>query len=179
MAGHCMEMVRRGVLVLVKTSSKAQNGRRDREAFGIAATAHYPRLVRRLTIVVRDAEEAKDLAQSTLERGYAARSRLDGRDLGPWLHTIGLRLALNEVRRRKRRPWFPFQQELASTNGMPDPDLWAALGDLRREERIAIVLNILEGYTQSEIAEQLNVPEGTVASWVTRGKTRLRERLEE
>ena len=71
------------------------------------------------------------------------------------------------------------QRDVSSGDGMPDPDLWAALGELRREERVAIVLNVLEGYTQSEIAQQLEVPEGTVASWVSRGKARLRARLEE
>lgn len=151
----------------------------DAEAFEAMAAAHYSRLVRRLTLVVRDVEEAKDLAQSTLECAFEARASLDDRDPGPWLNTIGLRLALNEVRRRKRRPWLRLQRDVRDDDGMPDPDLWAALGDLRREERVAIVLNVLEGYTQSEIAQQLNVPEGTVANWVSRGKTRLRARLEE
>ena len=151
----------------------------DGDAFEAMAAAHYPRLVRRLTLVVRDAEEAKDLAQATFERAFQARSSLDGREPGPWLTTIGLRLALNEVRRRKRRPWFRLQHDVPGRDGVPDPDLWAALGELRREERVGIVLNILEGYTQGEIAQQLGVPEGTVASWVSRGKARLRARLEE
>lgn len=151
----------------------------DGEAFEAVAAAHYPRLVRRLALVVRDVEEAKDLAQTTLERAYVARSTLDGRDAGPWLNTIGLRLALNEIRRRKRRPWLPLRHDITSDDRMPDRDLWAALGELRREERVAIVLNVLEGYTQAEIAVELNVPEGTVASWISRGKKRLRARLEE
>lgn len=152
---------------------------REAEAFEAMAAAHYPRLVRRLTLVVRDPEEARDLAQSTLERAFAARSSLDGRDVGPWLNTIGLRLAFNEVRRRKRRPWLRLRQEVAGPGSMPDPDLWTALGALRREERVALVLNALEGYTQAEIAQQLRVPEGTVASWISRAKARLRQRLEE
>lgn len=90
--------------------------------------------------------------------------------MGPWLNTIGLRLALNEVRRRKRRPWLRLNQEVAGPRSMSDPDLWAALGELRREEMVALVLNALEGYTQAEIAEQLSVPEGTVASWISRAR---------
>jgi RNA polymerase sigma-70 factor (ECF subfamily) len=151
----------------------------DAEAFEAMAAAHYPRLVRRLTLVVRDPEEARDLAQSTLERAFAARSSLDGREVGPWLNTIGLRLALNELRRRRRRPWLRLRHDVSSPAGMPDPDLWVALGELRREEVVALVLNALEGYTQAEIAEQLRVPEGTVASWISRAKARLRSRLEE
>lgn len=150
----------------------------DAKTFEAMAAAHYPRLVRRLTLVVRDPEEARDLAQSTLERAFAARASLDGRDIGPWLNTIGLRLALNEVRRRRRRPWLSLRQDVTGADGMPDPDLWAALGELRREEAVALVLNALDGYTQAEIAEHLGVPEGTVASWISRAKARLRARLE-
>ena len=174
-----MEWRQPGVVLGVKeTSRDGDQPHGEVDDFEALAAAHYPRLVRRLTLVVRDAEEARDLAQSTLERAFEARWRLDGRDVIPWLNTIGLRLALNEVRRRRRRPWFPLRHDVTSDNGMPDPDLWKALGELRREERVAIVLNVLEGYTQSEIAEHLSVPEGTVASWVARGKTHLRARLE-
>lgn len=150
----------------------------ESEAFDALVRPHYPRLLRRLAFVVRDFEEAKDLAQATMERAFVARASLDGRDVGPWLQTIGLRLALNELRRRKRRPWLSLRQEVPIEHEMPDPDLWTALGELRREERIATALNVVEGYTQREIAGQLDVPEGTVASWVKRGKGHLRARLE-
>ena len=60
-----------------------------------------------------------------------------------------------------------------------DPDLWAALGRLRREERAALVLTVLEGYSQAEVATRLGVPEGTVASWLSRTKARLRVELQE
>ena len=56
-------------------------------------------------------------------------------------------------------------------------DLWQALGDLRPQVRAAILLNVVDGYTQTEIARMLDAPAGTVASWIASGKARLREAL--
>ena len=43
--------------------------------------------------------------------------------------------------------------------------------------RSALLLNIVDGYTQREIAAMLGVPEGTVASWLSRGRATLRQEL--
>ncbi len=64
--------------------------------------AAYPTLVRRLTFIVRDADEAQDLAQSAFERALAHRTRFRGGNARAWLYTIGIRLAIDELRRRKR-----------------------------------------------------------------------------
>jgi RNA polymerase sigma-70 factor (ECF subfamily) len=58
-----------------------------------------------------------------------------------------------------------------------DHDLHRALGDLRREHRAALLMSVVDGYTQSEIAEIVGVPAGTVASWLSRAKAQLREAL--
>ena len=139
----------------------------------------YPALVRRLALVVGDAEEAKDLAQTTYLRAYQHLHQFDGRDARAWLYTIGLRLAFRERTRRQRwrlpvrsgpgpEPWQPAH----------DPALWDALRGLRREERAALLLNAVDGYTLAEIAGMLGVPAGTVGSWVSRARARLREQLE-
>ena len=60
-----------------------------------------------------------------------------------------------------------------------DPDLWRALTTLDRRTRAALVLTVLDGYSQDEVAEMLSVPRGTVASWLSRGKARLRAALDE
>ena len=139
---------------------------------------HYPGLVRRLTAVVRDPEAALDLAQETYLRAYRAWDRFDGTDARAWLHTIGLRLAFNE--RDRRRRW---TARMASSTepprwvAPPDRDVHEALGALRREYRAALLLNTVDGYTQSEIAAMLDVPPGTVASWLSRAKAQLREAL--
>jgi RNA polymerase sigma-70 factor (ECF subfamily) len=136
-------------------------------------------LVRRLALVCGDAEQARDLAQETFVRALEHWPLPDPIAPGRWLATVGLRLAIDE--RRRRRRWG--LRELAATDAswaiQVEPDLWHALAELDRRTRAAIVLNILDGYTQDEIAALLSVPRGTVASWISRGLARLRSALGE
>jgi RNA polymerase sigma-70 factor (ECF subfamily) len=140
---------------------------------------HYAGLVQRLTLVLHDADDARDVAQDAYLRAWRAWNRFDGADTRGWLHTIGLRLAFNR-RRTHRRGVAAFQRSAThAPPWVPDErlDLWAALGDLRPPERAALLLNVLDGYTQAEIAEMLDAPPGTVASWIAAAKRRLRAAL--
>jgi len=58
-----------------------------------------------------------------------------------------------------------------------DPDLWAALDALDPRVRAALLASVVDGYTQREIATMLGVPEGTIASWLSRARRTLRETL--
>lgn len=146
--------------------------------FVAAVGQHYPGLVRRLTAVIGDRETALDLAQESYLRAYRAWDRFDGTDTRGWLHTIGLRLAFNE--RDRRRRWsnlFAQQRRAEPWVASEDEALHEALGGLRREHRAALLLSAVDGYTQAEIAAMLQVPPGTVASWLSRAKAHLREVL--
>lgn len=95
-----------------------------------------------------------------------------------WLTVVGSRLAFNELRRRRRRPWSRLvAASSVEATATEDPELWAALGELRADERTALVLHVLCGYTHTEIGSQLGVAPGTVGSWISRGKARLRTTL--
>jgi len=85
----------------------------------------------------------------------------------PSTHHRGRRRWLAAIGRIEPRPW----------SDPSDPDLWAALSALDPSTRSALLLNVLDGYTQAEIAAMLSVPEGTVASWVSRGRAALRREL--
>jgi RNA polymerase sigma-70 factor (ECF subfamily) len=140
---------------------------------------HYPGLVRRLTVVLGgDVDGGHDLAQEAYARALRAWNRFDGTDARAWLHTIGLRLAFNERDRRRRwRRLEPRVQQEPAWVTPEDHGLHEALAILRREHRAALLLNVLDGYTQGEIAAMLEVPPGTVASWLSRAKSQLREAL--
>jgi RNA polymerase sigma-70 factor, ECF subfamily len=148
-------------------------------AFEDAVALHYPGLVRRLTVVVGgDVEAGQDLAQEAYARAYRAWDRFDGTDVRAWLHTIGLRLAFNERDRRIRwRHLIGSSSDAATWVAPADRGLHEALRGLRREHRAALLLNVVDGYTQAEIAAMLEVAPGTVASWVSRAKAQLREAL--
>lgn len=147
------------------------------DAFEATVAEHYPGLVRRLTAVLRDAEAAADVAQDAYLRAYRAWDRFDGTDPRAWLHTIGLRLAFNERRRRQRFARLHWSDRGSSALQTADVDLHEALRILRPEHRAALLLSVVDGYTQSEIAAILQVAPGTVGSWISRAKSHLRESL--
>jgi RNA polymerase sigma-70 factor (ECF subfamily) len=100
------------------------------------------------------------------------------RESRPWLYTIGLRLAFRERTRRQRwRAFFRSGPGPEPWQPAHDPALWEALRDLRRQERAALLLNAVDGYTLAEIGEMLGVPQGTIGSWVSRARAQLREQL--
>ena len=166
---------------MTKASAATMGDQRSRgmtqEDLEAAWRAHYPALVRRLTIVVGDPHEGEDLAQTTFERALGALDRFQGDDVRGWLYTIGMRLAINERRRRLRLHEFLTRLQPDPAFIDVDPDLWKALHALDRRTRAAIVLSVLDGYRYQEIATMLDVPAGTIGSWITRGKASLRATL--
>ena len=84
------------------------------------------------------------MAQDAYARAFEAWDRFDGTDARAWLHTIGLRLAFNRLRRRRVwGRWLHGQQPQSWV--MPERvDLWRALGDLKPQQRAALLLNVVE-----------------------------------
>jgi RNA polymerase sigma-70 factor (ECF subfamily) len=153
--------------------------RRDlTDTFEQAVVPHYASLVRRLSLVLGDEAEAQDVAQETYLRAYRSWARFDGRDIRAWLYTIGLRLAFNELRRRRRSLAVLGRIESRPWRDLADPDLAAALGSLEPRARAALLMNLVDGYTHAEIAAMLSVPAGTVASWISRARGQLRAVLD-
>lgn len=144
-----------------------------------AVREHRDWLVRRLALVVGDAEEAKDLAQETFVRAAARWPLPNPSGTRRWLATVGLRLAIDERRRRRRWGFFDLRERDAVWAMTTDPDLWRALDALDARTRAALVLTILDGFSQDEVGEILHVPRGTVSSWLSRARDRLRPILEE
>lgn len=146
--------------------------------FEAAVGPYYDGLVRRLALIVGDAEDARDIAQAAYLRAFEAWPRFDGADARGWIYTIGINLALSEMRRRTR--WRGRPPAVEPTWAMEvDPDLWRAIAALDGRHRAALLLNVLDGYTQAEVGRLLGVPAGTVASWLSRTKAQLRQRLQE
>lgn len=144
-----------------------------------AAEAHRPWLVRRLALVVQDVNEAEDLAQQTFLRAAEHWPFAPDQDVAKWLAVVGMRLAIDERRRRRRWGFLPIREHDQAWAMSVDPDLWRALGELDRRTRAALLMNVLDGYTQDEIGLAFDVPRGTVASWLSRGRAVLRATLED
>jgi RNA polymerase sigma-70 factor (ECF subfamily) len=149
----------------------------DEASFEVRVAPLYSALVRRLTMVLRDPHAAQDVAQEAYLRAFRAWDDFDGRDVAAWLHTIALRLAFNELRRRRRLGAFLARRATSEWAPSLEIDLWNALERVEPRQRAALLMNVIDGYTQAEIAHMLGAPPGTVASWLTRTKARLRREL--
>lgn len=164
------------VTAAARRDRAAANG--ETETFEMAVRPHYAPLIRRLVLVLGDPHDAEDVAQDAYLSAFRSWDRFDGRDVRAWLYTIGLRLAFNH--RRGKRRWLAAigRIEPRPWSDPSDPDLWSALATLDQSTRSALLLNVLDGYTQAEIARMLGAPEGTVASWISRGRATLRRELD-
>jgi RNA polymerase sigma-70 factor (ECF subfamily) len=161
--------------------------------------AAYEELVRRYQdVALRTAylvcpeTDADDAVQEAFLKAYAALDRFrDGAPVRPWL----LRIVANEARNRRRsagRRAGLVQRagELAGPATVPSPEssvvadetratLLAALNELRDEDREVIGARYLLELSESETADALGIPRGTVKSRTSRALGRLREALVE
>jgi RNA polymerase sigma-70 factor (ECF subfamily) len=139
-------------------------------------------ICRRITGYPEDALDATQEALIAVTRGI---HRYDGRSLfTTWLYRVATNAALDEVRRRKRRP-VPAEPLVETAGGgsvesavSARIDVDAALATLPVEFRAAVVLRDLCDLDYSEIADALGIPIGTVRSRIARGRAAIADRLQ-
>ncbi|MFI7603923.1 RNA polymerase sigma factor [Micromonospora sp. NPDC049366] len=142
--------------------------------------AHFRSLTVQLTAYCGDLSQAQDLVQEAFCRAFARWSRVSRYD-DPvaWVRRVAWNLATTRWRRlRTARSWLSRQRE--ETVPGPGPDrvaLTAALALLPLQHRRAVVLYHLADMSVSEIARQEGVAEGTVKSWLHRGRAALATHL--
>lgn len=148
--------------------------------------AHFRGLVVQLTAYTGDRGQAQDLVQEAFCRAYAHWDRLvEYQDPLAWVRRVAWNLGHNRWRRlRTAQLWLLRQRETHVTEPSPDRvAVDAALAKLPPKQRRAVVLHYLADLTIAEIAAQEQVAEGTVKSWLHRGRaalaTHLRDTREE
>ena len=137
--------------------------------------------------VLRQREDAEDVAQETLSKAYRSFRQLRDRDrFRAWLVRATWRMALDRRRGDRRRA----QRELAvlapDTISTEDvaleseraSHLWSAIDSLPEKLRLAIVLSSMEGHDTREVASLLGIPEGTVRSRLFLARKALAEKLQ-
>ena len=163
----------------------------DRAALDQLLRRHYDRIhavCRRIAGGTRDADDAAQEAMISIVRGLP---RFDGRSaFSTWIYRIATNAALDELRRRRRRPSL---HVVTDDHEQPEPAdplaerqldaiaerevIDAALDDLPEEFRVAVVLRDVADLDYAEIAAVLDVPVGTVKSRIARGRGQLAEQL--
>jgi RNA polymerase sigma-70 factor (ECF subfamily) len=143
-----------------------------------------PRLRRLARVLARDAADADDLVQLTVERALD-RHRLyrPGTRLDSWMFRIMKNAWIDETRSRRRRDRVLAPEEageLAGSDGARAMEMRlqalaveAALARLPEDQRLAVALVLIEGLSYREAAEVLEVPEGTLTSRLVRGRAAL------
>src|SRR5205809_5304380 len=141
--------------------------------------------------ILRDDALAQDAVQEAFLGAWRAADRFVAERARPstWLLTLVHRRAVDLVRREQRRRTEPLQEAAEVAAGSTAEDaVWlrfereriqAALRQLPDQQREALELAYYGGFTQSELAERLGQPIGTIKSRMFSGLGRLRDLLGE
>ena len=133
-----------------------------------------------------DDELARDFTQATFIRAFEKSGSFRGESsLSTWLHSIGVSIALNGLRKMKRVRTREAPMEEGLTVGASrveaDPDLKErlarAIESLSEKYRTVFVMHDVEGYTHEEISGTLNIPIGTSKSHLFQARNKLRVAL--
>jgi RNA polymerase sigma-70 factor, ECF subfamily len=158
------------------------------EAFDALYDAFAARLRRYLLSLCRDAALADDLVQETFMQAHRSRRTFEpGRPVTPWLYAIARHVYLMNRRSGARRR--RFEERIAADVRARDVahDAIGALADADRvhralrgvpaDQRRALVMHHVQGWTFAEIAERIGIRVNAAKTRAFRGVRRMREQL--
>ena len=154
------------------------------EAFLKQAMADWGDAVYRLALgQTRSRADAEDVYQDVFLRLLDSGTAFESPEhLKAWL----LRVTVNRCRDLARSGWKRRTVALdpewdapdAVTHDDEDADVWDAVGQLPEQQRTAVHLHYVEGYSTEEIASALDCRPATARTWLFRARARIRELLE-
>ncbi len=174
--------------------------RGDRNAFRQLVLAYQERIFVVVRGMVRNQEDARDIAQEVFIKAYASLDSFRGQSsFYTWLYRIAVNMAIDFRRKmdRKQESEYDDRREADGAEGAFVPDatrlsperalkdkelgrhIMAAVARLPEEQRTAIVLRELEGLSYKEIAEVMKCSQGTVMSRLFYGRKKLQESLKD
>jgi RNA polymerase sigma-70 factor (ECF subfamily) len=133
--------------------------------------------------VLRNREDAEEVAQDAFARAYQLRDRQRFR---AWLTRMTWRVAIDrwraDRRRRAREEASATDPVVATTEAVVVAReraaiVWRAIDALPSRLRLVVVLSAIEGHDTREVARLLEIPEGTVKSRLFGARKMLAERL--
>lgn len=160
----------------------------DSDAFNELVRRHRDRLWAVALRTTCDPEEAADALQDALISAFRRAETFRGdAQVTTWLHRIVVNACLDRLRRRGARPTEPLPEDedraaVLAVSELSDSvaevgerrvDVMAALRQINEEQRAALVLVDMEGYSVDEAARILGCAPGTVKSRCSRGRREL------
>jgi RNA polymerase sigma-70 factor (ECF subfamily) len=157
------------------------------DAFGILVGRYRAPVVRLAYRLTHDADEANDIAQDSFMRAYRRIGDFHpDRPFARWLFVIARNASLDSIRRRRRAAALvrsaenpvadPGPEDVALRNDEAER-VHVALDALPAKYRDVLDLYYLGGLRYREIAVELAIPIGTVKTYISRAKRRLRDEL--
>lgn len=157
--------------------------RNDAEAFGKIVDAYQNRLFGFVRRMVKDPEEASDIAQETFVRAFQGIHRFDGRSsIRTWLFRIAYNLCIDRARKHHRAPnetslesAFEDEERIDVPDSRWDPEnvilgdelrgiLEKSIASMSDKLRSVLLLHDQQDMAYEDIAKVLGVPIGTVKS---------------
>jgi RNA polymerase sigma-70 factor (ECF subfamily) len=147
--------------------------------------AHYEALFRYAFRLAGSAADAEDLTQEAFGKAFTRLAQLREQERAKaWLFRILRNLYLHKIRDDKRHRVIPLDSvgDLPGRAGSESPEiepekLQEALNELEEGFRTPLILFYFEEFSYRDIAEQMDLPIGTVMSRLARAKSYLREKL--
>lgn len=145
--------------------------------------------------ILGDADDAADAGQDTFLSAFRAIKKFRGGSFKAWLLRIATNACYDQLRYKQRRPAssleaLPIESDHSSsfTDPAEEPEdyalrqelgqvIQAGLNTLPPDQRIALVLSDVQGFSYQEIADVTRSSLGTVKSRLNRGRTKLRDYL--
>jgi RNA polymerase sigma-70 factor, ECF subfamily len=132
--------------------------------------AVVPSLRRFALALIGDSDQADDLVENTLLRALTTKARYSGGRTQIWLYTQFVSQHRRNLLSRRRY----VTSTLNRTRNLPrDADIKTALAALSDEQRRALLLIILEGFSYGDVADIEGIPVGVAAVRIASARTRL------
>jgi len=162
----------------------------NQNEFSLAANTHASALHSHAMQFTKDPDEAKDLVQDTLLKGIRFCHNFDqGTNIKGWLYVIMRNTFINNYRSNKKRSEMVTTEEEissaqllksssrnASESGFVISDIQRALNSIPPAFSIPFQ-RYFEGYKYHEIAEELDIPLGTVKTRIHQARLELKKYL--
>jgi RNA polymerase sigma-70 factor, ECF subfamily len=168
----------------------------DRSAFGSLVRRHQDRMFNLAYQIVRNREDALDIAQEAFAKAFASLQHFKGdASFATWLHRIVVNLAIDSLRRKQRGGETSYHERQGASEEQkailvaPDDPALAmeakqvrellarGIAELPPAQRAVLVLREIEGMTYEEIARTVGCTLGTVMSRLFYARRRLRRVL--
>lgn len=122
---------------------------------------------------------ADDAAQDAFVSAIRSLSKYDpSRPFAPWIAKIAVNRARDLLRAERRRQVTELDEDMEAAGHSDASGLLLVVAALPSEQREAVVLHHVLGFTLKEIAEIVGTPGGTVASRLARGVAVIRQTME-